>query len=145
MRIKSQKSAEFILTAVLILTAVISLALILIPGKEKAKSVTVISGGQTVKTIDMTGLSGEMILTVFPGTADRPPRVSEGVALTDEPHNTIRIAEAGVCIIDSDCRERICISQGVVSTPGVPLVCLPNRLIVVINGEKEGSVDAQTY
>jgi hypothetical protein len=42
---------------------------------------------------------------------------------------------------DSPCRDKICIRMGKVSRPGDEAVCLPNRVIVQMKGER-GSVDA---
>ena len=44
-----------------------------------------------------------------------------------------------VAVADADCRDHICMSQGKVSKAGVPIVCLPHKLTVEIEG---GDIDA---
>ena len=44
---------------------------------------------------------------------------------------------------DSDCREKICIKMGKLGRPGEEAVCLPNRVIVQMKGER-GGVDGVT-
>ena len=39
---------------------------------------------------------------------------------------------------DSDCREKICIKMGKLGRPGEEAVCLPNRVIVQMKGDRGG-------
>jgi hypothetical protein len=54
-------------------------------------------------------------------------------------YNILHIERDGISITEADCRDHICIDQGKVSTAGVPIVCLPHRLTVEIEG---GDIDA---
>ncbi len=58
---------------------------------------------------------------------------------TEFGYNKINIAPDGISVVESDCRDHICVAQGKVSTAGVPIVCLPHRLTIEIEG---GGVDA---
>ena len=58
---------------------------------------------------------------------------------TDYGYNILHIEHGGISVTESDCRDHICMKQGVVSTAGVPIVCLPHRLTVEIEG---GDIDA---
>ena len=58
---------------------------------------------------------------------------------TDYGYNILHIEHSGISVTESDCRDHICMKQGVVSTAGVPIVCLPHRLTVEIEG---GDIDA---
>ncbi len=58
---------------------------------------------------------------------------------TDLGYNILHIEHGGISVTESDCRDHICIKQGVISTAGVPIVCLPHRLTVEIEG---GDIDA---
>jgi len=57
---------------------------------------------------------------------------------------TLRVSKNGVQVIHSQCPEKICIRQGAISRRGQLIVCVPNRMIVAIDGEKEHSLDAVT-
>jgi hypothetical protein len=39
---------------------------------------------------------------------------------------------------DSPCRDKICIKMGILSRPGEEAVCLPNRVIVQMKGDRGG-------
>lgn len=57
--------------------------------------------------------------------------------------NTVVIEKEGVYIREADCPDKLCVHQGKISNPGIPLVCLPHRLLVTIedaNAEKPDSV-----
>jgi len=56
----------------------------------------------------------------------------------------VEIRRKKVRIVDSPCRNKLCIRQGWVETGGV--VCLPNKVVVTIRGheDKEKGVDAIT-
>lgn len=58
---------------------------------------------------------------------------------TEFGYNKINIAPDGISVVKADCRDHICIDQGKVSTEGVPIVCLPHRLTIEIEG---GDIDA---
>lgn len=58
---------------------------------------------------------------------------------TEFGYNKLHIEHGGISVIDADCRDRICIRQGMVTEAGVPIVCLPHRLTIEIEG---GELDA---
>ncbi len=49
-------------------------------------------------------------------------------------HNTVRIEGGSVRMEESDCKNRICVNTGAISSPLYPIVCLPNRVLVRISG-----------
>ena len=53
---------------------------------------------------------------------------------------SIEILDGKVHIHDSDCRNKVCIAAGWISSPGDWIICLPNNVFVLI----EGSVDHAT-
>jgi hypothetical protein len=51
--------------------------------------------------------------------------------------NILRIHDGGIEMIDSDCRNNICINTGFVSKPGEMIVCLPHKVLVQIKDKTE--------
>lgn len=47
-------------------------------------------------------------------------------------------------ITEADCQDKLCVRQAAISRTGESLVCLPNRIVVVIEGDTQDGVDAQT-
>ena len=58
--------------------------------------------------------------------------------------DTIKVVEGGrVRVSQADCPDQVCVNQGWISDGTVPIVCLPNQLIVQIEGGGN-QLDAQT-
>lgn len=49
-------------------------------------------------------------------------------------YNVIEIREGSVSVTEASCPDKVCIHQGRISTAGQNIICLPNRLIVTIEG-----------
>jgi hypothetical protein len=58
---------------------------------------------------------------------------------------TIQIKNHSVRVVDSPCRDKICIAAGWLSHTGQWTACLPNRVFVRVEGGKPATVDAQTF
>lgn len=64
--------------------------------------------------------------------------------------NRIEVHTGGIGVIWADCPDQLCVRQGFSETPAIPIVCLPNRLVVClrpVNGDEGAFVtpDAITY
>lgn len=44
--------------------------------------------------------------------------------------NTIQISPEGIGVIEADCRDQICVNQGIRSHGPEPIVCLPHKLSI---------------
>jgi hypothetical protein len=64
---------------------------------------------------------------------------------TELGENIIRISKGYVQILDADCPDKVCVKDGSISKPGQSLVCLPNRVVVEIKGEKDVDVDDVSF
>lgn len=53
--------------------------------------------------------------------------------------NVIAIEDGSVHMHESDCKDRICLKMGTISTPGDSIICLPNRLMVKIVSEDKNN------
>ena len=58
---------------------------------------------------------------------------------TEFGYNKIHIEPGSISVTDADCRDHICIRRGEIDEAGVPIVCLPHRLTIEIEG---GDIDA---
>lgn len=57
----------------------------------------------------------------------------------------ILITADGVEVLDSPCRDKICIAAGRATMSGEWIACLPNRVFVRVEGPAEGFIDVQTF
>lgn len=55
---------------------------------------------------------------------------------TDYGYNKIHVEHGGISVTDSDCRDHICIEQGVIDNEAVPIVCMPHHLVIEIEGDE---------
>lgn len=70
-----------------------------------------------------------------------------------EEDQTIRIGDTNICRIEggkavmewADCPDQICVHHKALDRSGGTIVCLPNRVVLSVEGgEKDGEVDAVT-
>lgn len=87
-------------------------------------------GGDTV----VVKVDGEVYGT-YPLSEDREITVER-----DGHINKITIKEGTVQMSEASCKNQTCVHQGAVSKAGRTIVCLPNRVIVAIEG-KEAETD----
>lgn len=55
--------------------------------------------------------------------------------------NVVHVEDSKVWITDADCPDKLCENMGKVSKDGQTLVCLPNRVIVQIEGGESADID----
>ena len=60
----------------------------------------------------------------------------------DEHYNIVKVENGGIRVKAASCPDKICVKQGLVKNGLVPIVCLPNGLVIEIKGEKEEGADA---
>lgn len=44
--------------------------------------------------------------------------------------NTVQIDENGIRVLHADCPDQTCVNMGYLSENGLPIVCLPNHLVI---------------
>ncbi len=63
----------------------------------------------------------------------------------NEGFNVIQVDHGKIGISDADCPDRLCVKMGMISSTGFPISCLPHKLVIQIEDEKEESpIDATT-
>ena len=133
------------MTAILLILIIVSAVWIMLVKNDKGETVTIVSGGQTIWTGDLSSINGEVILTVINDPSnDKSPYVVEGISPQGSHYNVVKITREGACIIDSDCATHICMHEGITNSPAKPVVCLPNRLMITVTGDAPDT-DAITY
>lgn len=59
--------------------------------------------------------------------------------------STVAAEDGRVWMIESTCRDKLCIGMGAIESSGQSIVCLPNRVVVRVTGNRSPSdVDAVT-
>ena len=120
MNIKSTKTWIVIFAAVLIICAA---AFLLLKGSGEHGTIAVIRvDGEIYEKIDLDTVAVAYDMEIK----------------TEFGYNKLHIEHDGISVTEADCRDHICMDQGKVSQAGVPIVCLPHRLTIEIEG---GDID----
>lgn len=53
--------------------------------------------------------------------------------------NTVLVEPGAISVSSADCPDKICVHQGRLTGAGIPIVCMPHRLVIEIEG---GETDA---
>ena len=57
---------------------------------------------------------------------------------TEYGRNIVHVEPGAVSVSEADCPDRVCVHQGRLTGGGIPLVCMPHRLVIYIEG---GGID----
>ena len=113
----------------LLLVVAASAAVILSTGSDIRHPVAVISqNGVILHEIDLT-------------TIKEPELIH--IPNTDGGENIVRIEAGRVCMEQASCPDQVCVKQGYIKNGALPITCLPNKVIVTIQGG-DGDLDAAT-
>ena len=74
---------------------------------------------------------------------DSDPGVSIDItgAGSDKPTNVLHIENGRAYITEADCPDGLCMRQGSISHVNESIVCLPNKVVVYIEGAEESDAD----
>ena len=61
---------------------------------------------------------------------------------SDAGINTISVEPGRICVTDANCHDKLCVRQGWLGSGSVPIVCLPNKLIIKLESSAATGVDA---
>ena len=96
---------------------------LLVPKREGLRALVIVEG-QTVYTISLEHVTGERVLP-----------------LDTEPKTWVKVNEEGICFVDSQCPDKICMGYGVLRRAGETAVCLPARAMIrVVDNEGADAV-----
>lgn len=117
MNMKSSKTWIVIFAAVLVICAA---AFLLLKGSGGHGTVAVIRvDGEIYKKINLDTVAVAYDMEIK----------------TEFGYNKLHIEHDGISVTEADCRDHICMDQGKVSQACVPIVCLPHRLTIEIEGD----------
>lgn len=119
-------------TWLLILGALLALSLV------AATAVFFLSPSGTTAVITLNGTEVERVdLSQVRETYTR--RFTGESGITD----VVEIAPGRIRVREADCPDQVCVRQGWIENSVAPIVCLPNRLVIEIQGETDSPADAQ--
>ena len=95
---------------------------------KTAKTAEIIQNGEVIRIVDLQNV---------------PMPYEFEVISPDGGYNTVRVEYGKIGIVHASCPDQICVKQGFIANGVLPVVCLPNRLSVVITDDSN-DLDAVT-
>jgi hypothetical protein len=127
------KRGDKIVLVILLITVVITFGATLIykTSNKGSENIAVIKlAGKVIRTIDLNKVVKQQEFTI---------KTDKG------NYNTILVKTNSISIKDADCKHEECVKSGWISRPGEMIVCLPNKLIINIEGQESKDIDGGTY
>lgn len=117
-----------------------------------ASAVLAMQGGDAGAGAKVVIKSGGSVYASYPLSEKKtivvpaPQQPKEGSAGSEhrDLYNIVIIDSGSVCVSEASCKNQVCVRHGSISHPGENIVCLPNRLIVSIEGGEGGGYDSIT-
>ena len=92
-----------------------------------------------------TGTGAQAVVTVDGQEIGRYPLSKSGTFPLNGGTNILVVENGEAWVSEADCPDKVCMGMGKISRNGEFIACLPNRLLVVIEGAAESSpVDGMT-
>ena len=88
--------------------------------------------GQTDGTVARVYQDGVCIKAIDLSAVTEP--YSFPVEWEDGGCNIISVEPGRICVSEADCPDQVCVRQGWISDGVVPIVCLPNELVIQLEG-----------
>ena len=125
---RSTKFWILIILVILIAASVLSL-FVMNANRLMPRHGTVIAkiyqSGECIYSIDLSAVTAEYTIQI-------------GGEIT----NTVTVGSGRICISDATCPDHVCVRQGWITNEIVPIVCLPNKVIIQIEGASITDIDA---
>ena len=150
------RKADVILLIVLLALGLAASAVLAVHGGASASDARVIikSGGSLYASYPLS--EKQTVVVPAPQSESGFAASEQSAADASEPgsaisetvqgdlYNVVIIDSGSVSVSEASCKNQVCVRHGSISHPGESIVCLPNRLIVSIEGGEGGGYDSIT-
>lgn len=68
----------------------------------------------------------------FKGKLERTIDLTKDAIYNVEDHMIVEVSDGRLRVLDSDCPDKLCVQEGWISTTGIPVVCVPNQVLIII-------------
>ena len=76
-------------------------------------------------------LSGKVIREIDLSAVAEP---FEFTVEAENGSNTVRVEKGRIAVTEADCPDKVCVKTGYIENRAMPIVCLPHRLVITVNG-----------
>ena len=71
--------------------------------------------------------------------------VTQRIELSDGSYNILNISGGFAQVSEASCPDQICVKHNHIKYAGETIVCLPNKLVVEIEGGEDNGIDGSTH
>ena len=91
--------------------------------------------GKGEGTVAVVSVDGEVLERIDLSKVRTPYDIP---VTTPSGHNTVHVEPGAISVTEADCPDHVCIYQGRLTGSGIPIICMPHRLVIEIEG---GDID----
>ena len=91
--------------------------------------------GKGEGTVAVVSVDGEVLERI---DLSKVREAYEFEVTTPYGNNTVRVEPGAISVIAADCPDHVCVYQGRLTGSGIPIICMPHRLVIEIEG---GDID----
>lgn len=113
------RTTKLVVILLLVVVAVCSLYIFQTSTQPSTQLLQIYQHGTLVQTIDLSHVQEAYTIEL---------KGENGV------YNTVSVEPGRVCISHASCPDQVCVHQGWISDSTLPIVCLPNEIILEITG-----------
>ncbi len=124
----SKKNKILIFVTLLSLVVLVSFSYIIYNKKINNKIAKIYQGGKLIYEINLDKVEEAYTIKI---DGDK------------EHYNIVEVRKGEIGIIEASCPDKVCVNMGFVSDGLLPITCLPNKLIIEIEGGEESEYDVQ--
>ena len=145
-KLKISKLDIFVIVFVAITSLILSFSVYVLP--KAGDQATIYVMGKNELSLDLNN-SKKVSVTLFNGENNEIKKENEdkdsvyyiGYFPCIENQMDIEIKDEKIRVTYTECPSRVCINQGWVSTPNVPITCTHNRVMIVIESINSDDID----
>ena len=126
---EQKERKKYIRDLILVGALLIAALLVLLVIRNRQERETGIDAVVTVRTVD-----GDEVY----------PLSKDGVFSLNGGTNTLVIENGEAWVSEANCPDKVCMGMGKISKNGEFIACLPNQVIIVVEGGEESPVDGRT-
>ena len=106
------------------------------------------AGGMRIRQMNNTKDTANVVVTIdgevygtYPLSEDRTERIE----LPDGSYNILIISGGYADVSEASCPDQICVKHNHIRYSKESIVCLPNKVVVTVEGGKENEIDGSTF
>lgn len=106
------------------------------------------AGGMRIWQMNNTKDTANVVVTIdgevygtYPLSEDRTERIE----LPDGSYNTLVISDGYADVTEASCPDQICVKHNHIRYSKESIVCLPNKVVVTVEGGEENEIDGATF